>query len=158
MPSSRGGPPAGVGIHHCVEGDATACSHATTSTGSGACQSVRSRNAPMAAPVAAGVCDRSCAASNTRLPVPDAHRVRLSPTRAWRAANARNVSVHWSAAVTVWASGIQPGPSTISTRSAKSALSLAIQVTGGGGPSTDTGARAAVARRCASVQTSSVDM
>ena len=158
MPSRRGGPAADAGIHHWVEGEATACSQATTSTGSGASQLVRSRNARTAAPVAEGVCDRRCAESNTRLPVPDAHRVRFRPTRAWRAASERSVSAHRSALVAACASGIQPGPSTSSTSSAKSALSLAIQVTGGGGPSTDTGARAAVARRCASVQTSSVDM
>ena len=38
-------------------------------------------------------------------------------------------------------SGVNPGPSTSSTSSVKSALSLATQVTGGGGPRTTTAQR-----------------
>ena len=55
-------------------------------------------------------------------------------------------------------SGIHPGPKVSSTSSAKSALSLATQVTGGGGARTDTGTSAVVAMAAASSQASSIPM
>ena len=91
-------------------------------------------------------------------PMAEVQRVRFSPTVPLRAASAYSPSTIAEGPVAVRVSGTHPGPSTMLTSLVNSALSLAIHVTWGGGPSTKVGTRASRVTLAARFQTSSIDI
>ncbi len=139
-PSRRGARIALGGIHSCVEGEWSTCSHATTCTSSSPCHWVRSRNRRTLAATSPTGRPWISAAAKTLLPMAEAQRSRLRPTWAWRSASDRSSRANASGDRPIRVSTSQSGPRTDSTSWLKRCLSLAIQVTGGGGAATLTGA------------------